>query len=361
MVKGAGVKQSFPVSSPHPQTPPWMSAHPLTSLYSYYVDYRHYGCSGCVLWAWARVFQFEIKISKLQKMELKLARTNSFEDDITFYDGPGDKSPKIKGVQIHDYSALFDDFVLVTSSYHCVIDYIARHTSKAEIHFRSVAIQVKTEYPVDKEQPKSYSNDMCEKENSVCLLKFYTSQDQFVNVTINTLFYHGEEHIFCHYAGFAVFSLLENGSNVQTSIVCHHDRSGFFRYRPVYSQWTSIFLVLFSFKEYARLEVTFTLTSSLCQPVTVAMCNYKQILNLFLDGKLSITRETSQLNITLHLNEGDCLNLQLAYQMPTNPKHSYDDAGCEVRSLLALVPQPGKLVDYHVHGFLNGRYKIHLF
>lgn len=295
------------------------------------------------------LLRFYLKTEKYKTL------TISSSLELNIYDGPGILSPVLRTTK-RKY---------VTSTFQCVsVVWLSTLEHESFQNHLNMSSELK---PVD----KNFSIISFLRQNISLSLKnpcvIVTSGEEFSYkyLTINNLTYKGYNDGSCTYAGLTVYSLI-NKSYVEASSECF-SHNGFYKYRNIYSKSNQLLFVLYSYKEYGKLTINITLSSTYCKPVSVNLCalNY---LCLFPGNKMcqefkSEVQQFPHVNysstlgffpfLRFSVDANECFILQMIDKIDTL-EGSPPDICFMIEIGHTPIHQENILLHYHVRGFLRG-------
>ena len=185
---------------------------------------------------------------------------------VKVFDGPGIFSP------------ILDGDIFITSTFQCIIIiclYSINDTSFLKELNYSSHLNVINKYLILKTyQRKEYSFS----KTNFYILNSHGKLNAFINLTIVNLTYSGYNDPICTYAGLTAYNLISN-TYVEISSECF-SFDGFYRYRNMYSSSNDTLIVIYSYKEYGILNVSFSLSTTYCKVVSINMCALSRLCDL---------------------------------------------------------------------------------
>ena len=147
--------------------------------------------------------------------------------------------------------------------------------------------------------------------NKPYLLTFSSNMMQ-VNVTLLTFIYAGINNSLCLFGGLTMYDVI-NSTYKETFSSC---KSHVYDTKSFYSTNSSLLFVLYMYKYYSLIHVTFSVSSTNCEPIVIDICEYYMYYRLtgtfnskssFL-GTVSVSYNKGE--ITFSAKEGACFIMQ---------------------------------------------------
>ena len=176
-------------------------------------------------------------------------------NSVEIYDGPGTLSNKL---QEKGYGKSY--YKYVTTYFQCVIyiydwnennsifkesvTYFTRKLISPEVISINFTQVLKFLFP----------NYLCFQDRKLCLLQVSTLPSHGINITINSINHTHNNNDLCTYSGIAAY-IMNNHSNKEISTECK-SKTNFYKYRNIYTNTSTILVVIYSFFEYGPLNLS---------------------------------------------------------------------------------------------------------
>ena len=192
-------------------------------------------------------------------------------NSIEIYDGPGTLSKKLQKPNQGK-----NHYIYITTYFQCVI-YMYDWNEEAP-NFKDNVKYFTSELPshniihVNSTQLSKFlfPNDFCIDNTKRCVLKVNTLPNHKLNITIHSIKHTHNNNALCTYSGVAAYNIIDQNYK-EISTVCKH-KTNFYKYRNIYSNTSSILLVIYSFLEYGTLDLSLEFSDSICSVVYVNFC-----------------------------------------------------------------------------------------
>ena len=112
-------------------------------------------------------------------------------------------------------------------------------------------------------------------DTEVHMIKIETLTKLYLNVTIHQMNYIGKNHSSCGFAGLTSYDIYTNGTFEKISTVCHSNNYQEYTYRSIYTQNSEMLLVLYSYKQYSKFNLTLSVSTSQCKATTINICEFE--------------------------------------------------------------------------------------
>ena len=206
-------------------------------------------------------YNWNIFVSKMHKLLLKLRKDLNTNDTLYLYDGP-------------DYYCNKYDFTIrrtVTSSSFQVSLLVQYHHKGINLYFKSYlhknSIQNYKTYLVNDKFEKNSTNLKCSNKSPLlCAFNFKVNRPFYVNATFSFKYYRPNVG-YCKYGGFSVYDYI-NTTLTEVLLSCDNwfsvsSNSQF--YRNIVSSTENLFLVFYSYFPYSEIDFQLSIKPSSCQ------------------------------------------------------------------------------------------------
>ena len=204
----------------------------------------------------------------------------------------------------------------------------------------------------------SFPKQNCSINNTFCALKIISNDQYQINMTVLNLVYQGTLNIMSRYAGLAAYDKDEKEMTVLSFV---HEG---YKYRSIYSNTSTIILVLYTYPEYGHLRMNFTLSVTKCRSVSITACDNACMKHGF-RHRLVDVNQNSNLSfqcqdddyLDANVGENQCFILQVNhnYTTPLILNYGFKRHACILKNIgLASQMKPNQIVKYRVTGFLSG-------
>ena len=102
------------------------------------------------------------------------------------------------------------------------------------------------------------------------LIKLWTDKNNFLNATITNILYEGPYDPTCIHSGVTFYNSF-NKSQSEISTECYYGHS-LYNYQNIYSKSNEMFLVFYSQRDHANLNVTLSMSATTCKPIYIDPC-----------------------------------------------------------------------------------------
>ena len=206
-------------------------------------------------------YNWNILVSKMHKVSLKLRKDADRNDTLYLYDGP-------------DYYGNKYDFngrtAFISSSFQVSVLFQYHHKD-IEMNFKSYILKnsiqnYKTYLVTDKLEKESKSFNCTNNSVLLCAFNFNVNRSFYVNVTFSFK-YHGPNVGYCKYGGFSVYDYIDNAL-MEVLLSCDNwfsVSSNLHFYRTIISNSESLFLVFYSYFPYSEIEFQLSIQPSSCR------------------------------------------------------------------------------------------------
>ena len=117
---------------------------------------------------------------------------------------------------------------------------------------------------------------------STNVMNLETNGEFKINCTVMMLKYSGPHDSLCKYGGLVAYDTQKN-KNKHVISLCNENISQFTQPRNIYSTFNKLVLVIYSYKEYSKLNVTVKITTSVCDLVRIDICKIYSLYSLWED------------------------------------------------------------------------------
>ena len=218
---------------------------------------------------------FVVNIVTLQRIHIQVERLYSLRIKINLskfisvniYDGPGTISPMV-----------YTDQYIHTSTFQCVLYPLTRHKETVRTNLNQIMYSSKNlthlkkvEIEADYLGTLHYFTGMCTGNSDACLIILSTKNPYNVNISISYFLYKGRDNLHCFFAGLTSYVPNNNNLNIISQICFTNDR--FYKHQNIYSNTSSILLIIYSYKEYGLLNITLAISSTTCKAISINICS----------------------------------------------------------------------------------------
>ena len=203
-------------------------------------------------------YNWNIFVSKISKLSLKLKKVYGLKGNLYVYDGP---DYHFNQYFITNMTSFISSSFQVSVLFHGYFSFI-------EMYFNDY-LEKETEpnyrtYLVKDKLKMSSRNLKCATNLIVlCVLNFNVSSNLYVNVTLEYFNYSGPNVGYCKYGGLSVYDYVNN-TKKEVLLICNNWASS---RRLIISNTESLFLMFYSYYPYSQIEIKIRIESSPCQGV----------------------------------------------------------------------------------------------
>ena len=308
------------------------------------------------------IWKFHLLTKKLNYLNISI--TGKLINSVFVYDGPDDKSYRIKSTA---------GFYL-TSTFQCILHiYLANIMDYSilanDIEYSSSVKSVTRLVYLPRNVPQNIL--LNPSQGNYVLLHVFTDEIYFINIATVKLLYNGFNDPICTYAGITVFNHFDKSDDHISTECFSYD--GFYNYQNMYSRSNEVFLVFYYYKEYGDFMATLIASPTTCKVVFINPCGlnlYCKFPNNSLCNELRkevalldfahIQTKLEKLNnptvFKYIVGAGKCYVLQIEPRiMATNLKAL--SWGCRIYHLMHRnIFQPELKIHHHVTVFLPGEF-----
>ncbi len=213
---------------------------------------------------------WHMKVAKDSCIKLNLSAGSNWI--FQMFDGPGERSRQIQRSESQLYLARnFQCTIYLwaktnTVKSKTVLSVFDIHFKKQKVHIGTVKLSISKQLSA-----LQIPNPRLQKSRFFQVVVSASKQAK-VNMTIQSLSYKGVQSHSCKYAGLAVFDGLTHN---ELSTFCENLPSNWNQPQNIHSTGNTIVLISYIYFEYAKLNLLFHFSSSLCKPVHLNFCNYR--------------------------------------------------------------------------------------
>ncbi len=209
-----------------------------------------------------------VSIFKVYQLMLQI-KIVTHESAVVF-DGPGVLSPRSRPMLIgkrefykmSTFQCVVRLFKHLTQS--CAVDRTIQYTSHCanitQVTLNSNATLV-----------MSYSSMKLGRRNHMSVFKYVSSSADRINITINFIRYKGQTSVSCGYSGITIYNASLDKPDKELETFCK-GYSMSTRYRNIYSESHTVFLTLYSYIQYASLNISVSASVTHCKLFKVNPC-----------------------------------------------------------------------------------------
>ena len=271
------------------------------------------------------------------------------------YDGPGYLSEMVSKFQN----------IYKTSTFQCLI-HVLEETNflpkmNFEVKFSAKQLNISVRLHTDEFNIIHAPFPTCHR--NPCLLLIETIPGQHINITIYKLLYQGFTSFTCCHGGLVTGELINNKFK-KSLTVCESIDIFKGESRNLYSSSSSLILILYWYKYYSSINITFNLSNTFCQPVHIDYCHHSFCIH----NRKACDQHTAilKLNFTMEWNKDKnswhilfisdgCLVLQL---FRINLRHISKN---EFYCFMSVVAKHKNQLQSHLTYFIRGKIKRHIF
>lgn len=197
---------------------------------------------------------FHIRVGEMDRIEIQVA--NQIKGSVYIYDGPQSQS---KLLNFTPRTLSFSRAMTSTFQAFCV-----SLSNTGNIIFTAIRQLVSVNISVNELTHLSHNNLRLLSQNSLILGE--VKGESFINVTLTSMHISGKLSSICSFSGISFFDSGSNTRKIRTTCLPSHCEH---RHRSVFSKSTTLYLVVFSYKEYA--EIFFNMELALTNCTTFAL------------------------------------------------------------------------------------------
>ncbi len=215
------------------------------------------------------VLLFRLKVKKI--FILCFEQTASHRNAFVF-DGPNEQFRTLK----------FENNSTTTSTFQCVLLLVMQNQKRMFVNYSSKLAPSAHQKHLSKNE--TYQLDFTTKQSNAMmqLFKLNTHFPFHLNLTVNIFVFQGETRQDCRFGGM-VFTEAVNGNFREYPVLCQSEDQRKAQQRSFYSTQSSIYVVIFWYKNFSAMDISLNISQTACTPVRVCECTYFSlcILNFF--------------------------------------------------------------------------------
>ncbi len=243
--------------------------------------------------------RYNVKVSKLYSMKIIINDQAVANTSITLFDGPGTLSDLL-------YCCSFQFTNFATSSFKftaLVLSSIQVLESQTFLNFTSYLKKISCQIFMKAKQtrtihfPNTDTRWILPMKDNLIIINVSTSSSLFLNMSVTSFSYEGQNQTDCNYAGVAGYDVNSHPSVnrifQEISTLC--DGNSFVR--PLYTSSPELILVIYFYMEYGYSQSSIALSTTKCRKEVVNICKFKSTTFL-MEGLATINlSETNQCKI----------------------------------------------------------------
>ncbi len=305
------------------------------------------------------LFRYYLCSHKYRKLKIVIPENHMF--NVQIWDGPSPLSKPLTTVQHKPAQLSYSSL-----TFQCTVSFVVSSLGNQNetLQYTTVMQDGCNRILVNMTQNRTITFANISDTPVVLCLKLHTEFGQRINITINKFVYTGKKNKLCQYAGINAYNTKDK-SYSELPPVCFS--ADFYRHRNIYSEASSLLLVLYSYPEYGHVYVALGLGVTECQVSSVNLCLLEERLS-FPHINLPVCRtprdypnckcETCERNaFELSVQKGTCLIVQVnhdAHHSVSRPRQMqlYTCHSSHVKHI--HVKKSFHQLKYTLTGFLKG-------
>ena len=266
------------------------------------------------------LLRYELEVERYETLVIPYSTRQYYS--IQVYDGPGTLYHKLEPFVFKGEMALVN-----TTTFQCIIFVFATHRTCSDTTFMThqdmnkIFLNKHKEMYVKTNQSVMITSQKL-RDTEMHIQKMKTKPWLFFNITIHQIKHTGRNHSSCGYAGITFYDIHKNGTFQKISTLCHSNNNQEYNYRNIYTQYSAMSFVLYSYKKYSNISLNLTVSISHCEAIPINICEQEyDPLNLESNRIFSIKRQSC---IVLQLNYAQ-ENVSLFKNKSSNQFKSYTE------------------------------------